>query len=1548
MNKNYFFSTLGKVKRMVSALALTFLFAISGQKVEAQYCAASHSGLNCATTDLITNVTISGTTLNNSQSACNGVNRQKSFSASGNTTATLYRTANYNQYSLSVTSSASSIISVWIDFDQSGTFDASEWWQVTTSSTANSASSVQITVPTSATLGQTGMRVRSRAVGNQNGSGDACLTFGSGMTHDYTVTIDTLAPCSGTPTAGSVFAASDSICPGVNFSLSTSGGTYGSGQTYQWQYSTNGSNWTNVASGNTRSLSTSQNINTYYRFYTECSGNADTSASYLIYVKPFYMCYCSSGATSTVDDDIGNVTFGNFTNGSDTLPVTNNATSTNTYSDFTNLTPDTFDANNSYLMRVTQINSAGFYTCFATAYIDFDQDGQFSATERIFAKGTQNPTNVAFGNIVEDSVFIPTAAMDGVTRMRVVLREGGSAATNNPCGTYTWGETEDYLVYIRVPGCNATPVAGQAVASSNANCPATQFTLSLTGNTYGAGQTYQWQSSTDTLNWFDIAGATKGGLTRTQNADTYYRCYITCGGNTDTSAWVLVTTTPFYNCYCTPTHPTCNGTDQITNVTIQNTNLNNSPATCPNGATNPYFQFPASGNTTAYMIKGATYQLDVTSNTGSIISVWIDYNQNGAYEASEWTQVTTGSTANTPASISLTIPTTALNGQTGMRIRSRLTGNQNGAGDACLGMGSGQTHDYVVTLSQPFAIDAGINSISEPGQYACYSNAEPVTVVIQNFGTDTLDMSVRNVSINVDLSNGATATLDTVLTSGILVPGDTVSVFFNNSIDLSSLATQYDLKAYVTMANDSNAYNDTVNMNITTVTPAALDYIENFDNAAGIPTSYTANGMSYNAAGGVGSSGSLRANMNFITPSSFGNSPIIGPVTAKSVFKFSYKASTQLSADDSLAVYLTFDCGKTFNQVFNINQNNTNVNGFQSFEYDLSAFAGNTVAAIFFSLNNSGSTYTIDLDNVVVAERPALDLGPDSASCAGVLLNANPTQNSNYSVLWNNGTTNDTLTANTSGVYWAKITDFNTGLTSVDSVNISIYSTPVVNLGGPINGCGGGAGVQLDAGSWGAGYKFLWSNGDTAQKTMVYAAGSYSVTVTTPGGCAGQGNINVTFTPAPVGVSLIKGTPYNGNFNNGSMANPDNACVGSTISYEMTPPSAYGNSGFGTNWTIKSFYLGTLTGTIPSAGTFSATPPVSGNGKLSFTPSAAEGDSMFILMVTVKDSVTGCDTTVSRFIKINVLPTPNIGADKTVCPGTSASFDAGSYASYLWSTGATTQTVNVTASGDVWVKVTDANGCVNSDTAKVSNYTVTPVNLGADKGICPKTAITLDAGNGNSYSWSTGATNKTLDITAANTYFVDVTDANGCVSRDSINITALAGPNPAFTSARLNGLSTNVQFTATDNTAGNTYNWDFGDATNSSAQNPTHVYVTNGTYNVRLIITNSNGCKDTSSTQTVVNSGIVGLGEMVNGVEVFPNPFRGTTTLKYALTLNTQVTIELFDAAGKLVATPVNAKQNSGSYQVEISTLGQVAGGVYTLRITANGETTTLKIVDLK
>jgi hypothetical protein len=84
--------------------------------------------------------------------------------------------------------------------------------------------------------------------------------------------------------------------------------------------------------------------------------------------------------------------------------------------------------------------------------------------------------------------------------------------------------------------------------------------------------------------------------------------------------------------------------------------------------------------------------------TGAIVSVWIDYNHSGSYEPTEWTQVGTNIAGNTTGTVNITIPMTAMTGNTGMRVRSRGNFNTNGPNDACTNMGSGETEDYVINI----------------------------------------------------------------------------------------------------------------------------------------------------------------------------------------------------------------------------------------------------------------------------------------------------------------------------------------------------------------------------------------------------------------------------------------------------------------------------------------------------------------------------------------------------------------------------------------------------------------------------------------------------------------------------------------------------------------------------------------------------------------------------------------------------------------------------------------------------------------------------------
>ena len=99
------------------------------------------------------------------------------------------------------------------------------------------------------------------------------------------------------------------------------------------------------------------------------------------------------------------------------------------------------------------------------------------------------------------------------------------------------------------------------------------------------------------------------------------------------------------------------------------------------------------------MKKGNSYQIKVTTTENDVVSVWIDFNQNGMFESTEWTSITTESNASSKTA-SITIPTTALNGRTLMRIRSSSISQSisHTADDACTYFTSGCTEDYFISI----------------------------------------------------------------------------------------------------------------------------------------------------------------------------------------------------------------------------------------------------------------------------------------------------------------------------------------------------------------------------------------------------------------------------------------------------------------------------------------------------------------------------------------------------------------------------------------------------------------------------------------------------------------------------------------------------------------------------------------------------------------------------------------------------------------------------------------------------------------------------------
>ena len=151
----------------------------------------------------------------------------------------------------------------------------------------------------------------------------------------------------------------------------------------------------------------------------------------------------------------------------------------------------------------------------------------------------------------------------------------------------------------------------------------------------------------------------------------------------------------------------------------------------------------------------------------------------------------------------------------------------------------------------------------------------------------------------------------------------------------------------------------------------------------------------------------------------------------------------------------------------------------------------------------------------------------------------------------------------------------------------------------------------------------------------------------------------------------------------------------------------------------------------------------------------------------------GCSA--SDSIKVNVAPLPivNLGNDTSLCQGNTLNLNAANTVStYLWQDNSTNQIYNVNQQGTYWVKVTTPIGCTGSDTINVNYNPATVVNLGNDTTICQGETLLLDASLPNAtYLWQDGSTNATFNVSVQGTYWVKVTNSNGCSGTDTIHVT---------------------------------------------------------------------------------------------------------------------------------------------------------------------------------
>jgi gliding motility-associated-like protein len=160
---------------------------------------------------------------------------------------------------------------------------------------------------------------------------------------------------------------------------------------------------------------------------------------------------------------------------------------------------------------------------------------------------------------------------------------------------------------------------------------------------------------------------------------------------------------------------------------------------------------------------------------------------------------------------------------------------------------------------------------------------------------------------------------------------------------------------------------------------------------------------------------------------------------------------------------------------------------------------------------------------------------------------------------------------------------------------------------------------------------------------------------------------------------------------------------------------------------------------------------------------------------TIKVEKSGCNQIADSIIVSvgNDIPKINLPADTTLCFGSTMKLDAGSgYASYFWQDGTNEESIEVADSGTYWVKLTDKNGCVSTDTTFIGSVEPLPYSfLPSDTVICANELLDLrPAHSYTSYLWNTGAISGSIQVSDAGLYSLQVVDRHGCEGSDSIRV----------------------------------------------------------------------------------------------------------------------------------------------------------------------------------
>jgi hypothetical protein len=314
------------------------------------------------------------------------------------------------------------------------------------------------------------------------------------------------------------------------------------------------------------------------------------------------------------------------------------------------------------------------------------------------------------------------------------------------------------------------------------------------------------------------------------------------------------------------------------------------------------------------------------------------------------------------------------------------------------------------------------------------------------------------------------------------------------------------------------------------------------------------------------------------------------------------------------------------------------------------------------------------------------------------------------------------------------------------------------------------------------------------------------------------------------------------------------------------------------------------------------------------------------------NSFNGCETERTE-VWANILPVPRqpfIANDTIACGDLeqSITLNAGNPgSSYSWTTGETTQTLQIFTSGSYGVTITNEEGCSLFDLINVTLNPRPEVDLGNDTTFCDGGVLILDAKNeGATFYWNDGSNLQTLAVEEAGTYRVLVENQYGCKAGDTINV-GIEGVIPRIDGILVDNLATHTfSFEPLNPTNVGSYTWDFGDGTpTSDSEAPTHTFASSGSYTVTLTLESE--CGKFIHTTTISILGIDNP-EIDNAIiALYPNPAHESATIENKGHANIEE-VTVLNMLGQVMYS--QKAMNNQKHHLDLS---GYAAGIYTVRI---------------